>query len=254
VRALIAGEFKKLFGTRLWLWLLLGAVGLTAAFGALVIINADNPNNPTPPLTNAGGQRTLFAVGFSGAGAIVAVLGAIGMTVEFRHRTATSTFLATPSRTRVILAKLVTYGAVGVGFGLICAVVTIAVALPTLSAKGISVSLMDNGIPMALLASVLAVALYALIGVGLGAALHDQVAAAAGLLLYLFVAEPIVTRIGAFQSWAKFLPGPASSGLTDASQSGQEFLAPWLGGLVLVGYAALLAALGTTVTKRRDIS
>jgi ABC-2 type transport system permease protein len=254
VRALIAGEFQKLFGTRLWLWLLLGAIGLTVAFSVLVIINADNPNNPTPPLSDPGGQRTLFAVGFSGAGALAAVLGAIGMTAEFRHRTATPTFLATPSRARVVVAKVLSYGIVGTGFGVVCAAVTIAVALPALSAEGVSVSLLDNDIPMTLVASVLAIALFAMVGVGLGAALQDQVAATAGLLLYLFVLEPIVTRIDAFQSWAQYLPGPLSSGLTNVTQTGQEFLTPWLAGVVLAGYAVLLAVVGAMVTTRRDIT
>lgn len=254
MRALIAGEFQKLFGTRLWLWLLIACVALTALFGLLVVVNADNPNNPTPPLSEAGGQRTLLAVGLSGASPLAAVLGAIGMTTEYRHRTATSTYLATPARSRVVMAKVLTYGVVGFAFGLVSVVTAIAIALPMLAVKDLSVSLLGNGLPWTMLAVVAVVALYAMIGVGLGAVIHDQVAATAGLLIYLFVVEAVVTRIDALQNWTQFLPGPASSGLTDVTQEGQLFLAPWLGGLVLVGYVVVLAAAGTRVTIRRDVT
>jgi hypothetical protein len=49
----------------------------------------------TAPLTSPEGQRTLFAVASGGANTLVAVLAAIAITGEFRHKTATATFLAT---------------------------------------------------------------------------------------------------------------------------------------------------------------
>jgi len=110
---LIAGEFHKLFTTRLWLWLLLAAVATTALYVSLDIAFADDPDTWTYPLSTEEGQRTLLAIG-----AGVAPLVAIGLTGEFRHRTATATFLATPHRGRVVAAKLVTYALVGVGYAL----------------------------------------------------------------------------------------------------------------------------------------
>ena len=47
---------------------------------------------------------------------------------------------------------------------------------------------------------VAAVAIFGLIGVGLGALVREQVATVVGLLVYLFIAEPIVTRIPALHS------------------------------------------------------
>jgi ABC-2 type transport system permease protein len=146
MRRLVTAEFHKLATTRLWLWLLLGSVALTALYASLAIAFGDTPDNPTPPLASPGGQRTVFSVG-QGAGTLLAVLAAIGLTGEFRHQTATTTFLATPNRGQVVLAKLATYALVGIGYALICIAVTIAIALPWLNAKGIQVPLAATASP-----------------------------------------------------------------------------------------------------------
>jgi len=250
---LIAGEFEKVFSIRLWLWLLLGAAGLTALYASLTIVNADNPDTWVFPLSTGAGQRTLFSVG-QGTGSLVAVLGAIGLTSEFRHRTATATFLATPRRSQVVTAKLVTFPLLGAAYGLVCVVVTVAVALPWLSAKGIDVSLVANGIPGTLAGVVAGSALFGLVGVGVGALLRDQVGAVVVLLVYLFVAEPILTRVEVFSAWTPYLPGPAASALTQVSLTNQDFLAPWQGGLVLAGYGLALTLAGARLTIRRDIA
>jgi len=251
---LIAAEFWKLFTTRLWLWLLLGAVALTALFVSLAIAFGDDPDTWTLPFSTPEGQQTLFAIAAGGASPLVAVLAAIGLTGEFRHRTATATFLATPHRGRVVLAKLVTYGLVGAGYALVCIAVIVTIALPWLAAKDIDVSLTGNGIPRTMAGVIAAVAIYGLIGVGLGALLRDQVATVVGLLVYLFVVEPIVTRIPALSDWTRYLPGPADDALTQVSLSNQEFLAPWQGGLVLATYGIVFAVAGTFLALRRDVT
>src|SRR6266511_3030242 len=163
MRRLIAGEFGKLFTTRLWLWLLLASMALTALYASLAIAFDDDPDNFAPSLGSPAGQRLLFAVAGGAAKSLVAVLAAIGLTGEFRHKTVTATFLATPHRGRVVAAKLVTY----------------AVVIAT-------------------------VAVFAVLGVGLGALLRDQVATVVALLIYLFVAEPIITRISALGEWTSY--------------------------------------------------
>jgi hypothetical protein len=250
---LVTAEFHKLATTRLWLWLLLGSVALTALYASLAIAFGDSPDNPTPPLASPAGQRTVFSVG-QGAGTLLAVLAAIGLTGEFRHQTATTTFLATPNRGQVVLAKLATYALVGIGYALVCIAITVAIALPWLDAKGIQVPVGGNGIPATLAGVVAAVAIFGLIGVGLGALVREQAATVVGLLVYLFIAEPIVTRIPALSSWTIYLPGAAANALTQVAQANQNFLPPWQGGLVLAAYGLILAAAGTVLTIRRDVT
>jgi hypothetical protein len=166
---------------------------LLPMYASLTIVNADNPDTWVYPLSTGAGQRTLFSLG-QGSGSLVAVLGAIGLTSEFRHRTATATFLATPRRSRVVAAKLVTFPLLGAAYGLACVVVTVAIALPWLSANGIEVSLVANGIPGTLAGVVAGSALFGLVGVGVGALLRDQVGAVVVLLVYLFVAADRAAR------------------------------------------------------------
>lgn len=246
-------EFRKLLTTRLWLWLLLASAALTALFASLAIAYDDASDNATPPLWTPEGQHTLFSLG-AGTKPLIAVLAAIALTGEFRHRTASATFLATPQRGRVVIAKLVTFATVGVAYALVCIAVTIAIAVPWLSAKGIDVTLTGDGVPGTFAGVVAVLAVFGLIGVGLGALVRDQVATVVGLLIYLFVVEPVLTNIPALGSWTMYLPGAAANGLTQVAQSGLEFLDPWKGGIVLAAYGGGFAAVGTWLSMRRDVT
>jgi hypothetical protein len=251
---LIAAEFRKLFTTRLWLWLLLASAAWTGGFSALAIALGQRPGSLTPPLAGAAGQHALFAIGAGGAGPLAAILAAAGVAGEFRHRTATATFLATPRRSRVITAKLVTYLLAGASYALACVAVSLAVALPWLAARGIPVSLAGNGNLGVLGAVIMSVAVFGMTGAGLGALAGSEVITIAGLLLYLYVAEPLISHVTALGSWTAYLPGLAADGLTQARQAGVRLLPPWPGGLVFTAWAAVIACAGAFVTARRDIT
>ncbi len=180
------------------------------------------------------------------------ILGIIGMTQEYRHRTATPTFLVTPRRGQVILSKLLTYLGISLLFAVVVNAVVIAVALPWLSAKGASVSVSGENVEV-LLGSIGGAALYGMVGVGVGALLRNQVAAVVGSLIYLFVAEPILRSVPATAPVYKFLPGGALESIT-ATVGTTDLLERWQGALLLAGYGIVLAVLGWIFAVRRDIS
>lgn len=250
---LIQAEFAKLFSTKLWLWMLLGAFGL-AALGVSLTIGFDGQQgNPAPTLSTPEGQRNLFSAG--GASNVwVLILGIIAVTGEFRHQTVTPTFLATPRRGRVVIAKLISYAIVGVGYGIATILLVLAIALPWLSAKNIDVSLGSNGIPGTLAGVGAAVAVYALLGVGLGALLRNQIAAVVGALVYLFVIEQILSAVPVVRDYYKWLPGGANSALVGTFLPNVKLLEPYQGGLLLVGYGLVFAILGTQLAVRRDVT
>lgn len=253
-RSLIAGEIRKVGTTRLWLWLLVAAMALTALYAGLNIAFTDDPDNFAPHLSTPEGRRLLLAIAATPATTFAAVLAAIGITGEFRHRTATVTFLATPRRWRVAAAKLVTYGAAGAAFAAACLVVVISMGTPWLASMDIELTLNDDGVPGTLTGVVAAGAAFGLLGVALGALLRDQVATVVGLLVYRFVAEPILTSVPALHEWTLWLPGAAASGLARSTLENRDFLDPWLAALVLGGYVTLLATAGAIATARRDIN
>lgn len=251
---LVRGEFAKLWSTRLWLWLLLATMGLTALFASLNIAFNDDPGTLAPPLATAAGQRLLFGTAAGGAQTLVAVLAAIGVTTEYRHRTATTTLLSTPHRLRVVVAKLITYALVGAGYAIVCIAVVSAIAWPWLTARGIDPTMTGHGIPATMIGVITAVTGFAVLGVGLGTLLRDQTATVVGLLVYLFVAEPIVTRIPALQDWTVFLPGPSASALAQITLTDQDFLQPWQGGLMLTLYGVCAIIAGSLRTTRLDLT
>src|SRR5829696_5966745 len=58
---------------------------------------------------------------------IIVLLGAIGMTGEWRHRTITGSILAAPNRVRLLTAKALSYSAAGVVLSLGVTVATMVV-------------------------------------------------------------------------------------------------------------------------------
>src|SRR6266545_7524569 len=102
------------------------------------------------------------------------LLGILGMAGEFRHHTITQTFLTTPDRGRVVAAKLAAYSLTGIAVAVLTLTVTMAVALPWLSAKGLAVSVLDGELGRALAGTLLAAGLCGLLGVGVGALVRNQ--------------------------------------------------------------------------------
>lgn len=214
---LIRSKFRKLFSTKVWLWLLIGAAALAALFAILTLAFAGNPESGIP----ARDDPTIQPVVFNPAGAavvFVVILAIIGITQEFRHRTATPTFLTTPQRGRVVVAKLVTYLLAGLGYAVVTASVLIAIGVPWLSSAGAEVSLGGENREV-LLGGSLAVAIYALLGVGIGALVRNQVGAIVGVLVYLFVLEPIIRGIPATAPFYRWLPGGAQEAMTASFQA-----------------------------------
>lgn len=248
---LVRAEVRKLFSTKIWLWLLIGSAGLGALFAGLTLGFAGDPNSGIPPRDDPRIQSVVFNP--AGAAVVFAVvLSVIGITQEFRHRTATPTFLTTPHRHRVVVAKLVTYFVAGLGYAVVTAAVLLAIGIPWLSSSGADVSLGgDNG--KVLLGGGLAVALYALIGVGVGALVRNQVGAIVGALVYLFVLEPIIRGIPATAPFYRWLPGGAQEAMTASFQAPEDLLERWQGALLLIGYGLLAAALAAVLTLRRDV-
>ena len=68
-----------------------------------------NDGQALPDVGTSAYEQAAFRRGAANATVLLLILGIIGMTQEYRHRTATPTFLVTPRRGRVVAAKLLAY-------------------------------------------------------------------------------------------------------------------------------------------------
>ncbi|RBY86439.1 ABC transporter permease [Blastococcus sp. TF02A-30] len=247
---LVRAELTKLFTTKVWLGLLLGAVVMVAAFAVFFTAFAGDPESGIPEVGTAAYDDLALSTA-ANANILFLILGIIGMTQEYRHRTATPTFLTTPKRGQVVIAKLIAYALAGAAFALVVVVVNYVVVAIHAGALGSAPALnADNVETMA--SSWLALIIYSVIGVGLGALLRNQVGAIVGGLVYLFVVEPIIRSVPATAGAYKWMPGGALEALT-ATFEGPELLQAWQGGLLLLGYGLVAALLGTLLAVRRDV-
>lgn len=252
---LVRAEWTKLFTTRVWIGLLLGGCAMAGGFAALLTAFAgQQTENGGPPVPDVGTpvyEQAAFAVS-ANATVLLLILGIIGMTQEYRHRTATPTFLVTPRRGRVVVAKLIAYFLAAIPLALVIVATDVLVVELYAGGRGAAPSISGDNLRV-LVGAWAALVLYALIGVGVGALLGNQVGAIVGALVYLFVVEGIVIRlIPAIAPVFKWLPGGALQAMT-ATLDDVDLLQPWQGALVLLGYGLVAAVLGTFLAVRRDI-
>jgi ABC-2 type transport system permease protein len=246
---LVHAELLKLWTTRTARVLLALAAAGTAALTVVVLTFAGRPGQPAlgddalrQLVLAPNGPLTLAAL----------VLGILGMAGEFRHGTATSTFLVTPVRGRVVAAKLAAAAAGGLAIALVAAAVILAIALPWLPAKGVDVTLADPGLAARLTGLAAAVALYAVLGTGLGALFRNQFAAViVGLLWWQGGVEDLVLGLLRRPGLERWLPDGAALALT---APGDGTLPMWAGGLVLAAYGLVLALVGGRLVVRRDLT
>ena len=248
---LVRPEWTKMLTTRVGIGLLAAACVMAGGFTALITAFAGDPQSGLPAVDSDQYEQVALA---NGANVVVLslILGIIGMTQEYRHRTATPTFLVSPRRGRVVVAKLAAYAVATVPFALAVLAVTVLVVVVYGGARGAQLSWTSDDLEV-LVRSGLAIVIYGIIGVGVGALLRNQVGAIVGALVYLFVVEGIVFRaIPAIASAFKWLPGGALEAMT-ATLNSTDLLDPWQGGLLLLGYGLLAALLGTVLAVRRDV-
>lgn len=248
---LVSAELLKVTSTKMWLGLL-GALVVYISIGIVATVFApEQPGVTIARLSTPAGMRNLFAQG--GGGYLFAiVIGTLGMTQELRHQTLTSTLLAEPRRNRVMVAKMAAYGVIGAFYGAVGVLFGYALALALLPFK-------DHGdLPVTAMwqiagGAVLGCALFAVLGVAIGALVRNQIAAVLGVLVWVVLVEALLVAL--LPKIGKWLPGGALNGILQATGiNDAQYLPVWAGAVVLVGYTVVLGALAAATTQRRDVT
>jgi ABC-2 type transport system permease protein len=240
---LIRAELLKLSTIRVTWALLAGAAGLSALFASLEAYRAGNGNSGVAPITTAAGLLTVTTV--TGFGMLLAaVLGLISATGEFRHGSATLTYLATPHRGRVLAAKAVAAACFGAGFGLVAALVAVGVGVGFAAGHGGTLALGAGALAGHAAGAVLGGALLAALGVALGSLVRSQLAAIIGVFVWAVLIESLVG--GLFPGIRPYLPYTAATTLAGAPLGAAAFgparEVSGGGPLPFVAAAALIAA------------
>ena len=246
---LLRAEWLKITSTRMLIGMLIGALAFTALGVVAQIFSSGQPG--APALTDPAAVRGIYASAGSAA-IFVLVLGIIGMTTEYRHMTVTSTFLATPQRGRVMVAKMMVHAVLGLLFAIVCFVLAVLLATALLPLKE-HASIEASVIWQIFGGALLAFAFYGVVGVALGALIRNQIAAILAALVWVLLVEALVVAF--LPKVGKFLPGGAANGVLQATSfSSEGYLPVWQSSLVLLGYGVLFAVIAARTTLRRDIT
>jgi ABC-2 type transport system permease protein len=254
-------ELLKLTSTRLSYGLLATVLVLTPAWTSIEASRAGKPNGPAALFT-ASGQTSIIA---GGAWALIFAI-VLGVTIssgEFRHQTATNTYLAVPGRNRVLAAKAAAGAIGGAVFGLAAYAVTLVVGLSFTGAHGYRLvigagTLADWGI-----GHMVGAALLGAIGVVVGSLVRSQLAAIIGVFMWTLVVESLIG--GLFESARPYLPYTAAAALAGlplgAANFGPSGGVAGVSALPFAAATALLAAIALAgglvaarTTVRRDIT
>jgi ABC-2 type transport system permease protein len=273
---LVRAELRKIRTTSTW-WIF--GVILLPLWALAVLYNWATTNN----LNNAGRTEglspeqaeqlrvageavniatTLYTSGQFLGVLLVMLLGAILVTNEFFHQTATTTFLVTPVRERVVYAKLAASVLLGLLFWVITTIGNLIAVPFILRSMDLGAQLGEPAIWRAIGLNALAFALWAILGVGFGVLIRSQLAATLTLsigyvignfgatLAFFLLTEYVARWISKLQV---IVPTTASQ-LMIAGTDLPGNPPRWVGAAVLIGYAVVAGTIGTLIMRRRDIS
>jgi ABC-type transport system involved in multi-copper enzyme maturation permease subunit len=263
----VRAELRKFFTTRLWWGMAIAMLLSGAAFAVLFAFfftsdAAQGPQGGVVPSTDAAITKAVFTGGLQVGYLLTLAIGVLTIGSEYRHQTITATFLAIPRRGRVMAAKVAALLVVGAFYGVLSLAGAVGAGGLVLVSKGIA-PFADPSIWRTLALSLLVLGLWALIGLGAGILIPNQIAALLISIAVAWIVEPVLSLVLALTEWGKsispYLPSRATSAMVEATSGGFDGqpidqLSWWAGALVLIAYAVVMAGLGTWRTLRSDIS
>ncbi len=248
---LLAAEVRKLSTARTT-WILTAIGAAFAGFGAGFFLFEEAFSGP---FTGSDPQVAAAIDQVGGMSVIVLVVGVLSLTTEFRHATIGRTLQITPSRTRVLTAKLV----VGAAYGVVYFVASLGVVavLIGIAATGTDLEL-GAEVREALWHGPVGLALTAVFGVAVGALLRSQVVAITVSLVYVMLVETLVNQFA--PQVARWLPFQALNALflSDEAmgQMPEGMVSPLPPGTALgvfVAYVAAFSVAAVWLLRARDV-
>ncbi|MEJ7824066.1 MAG: hypothetical protein WKF48_01480 [Solirubrobacteraceae bacterium] len=242
--ALLKAELLKLRTTRTFAALIGSALALSLALlvlsGLLTDYNVEED------------VRLLFAGDFTGI--FILLLGAMGMSGEWRHRTITSAVLAAPDRLRLLAAKTLSYAVAGVVVSFLITGMLMLIGTIILSSRD-QLTLGSADLIDVMWRNLVVAAYLGAVGVLVGTIVRSQVGAIIGLIVWFLIVESAL--FGLAPDVAKFAPlNGAPGGIIDVSfdDGDTTLLAPGIAALVMFGWVTAMLAAGAALIRGRDLT
>ncbi|BCY11539.1 ABC transporter permease subunit [Actinoplanes sp. L3-i22] len=208
---------------------------------------------------------TIYTAGQMIGVLLACLLGIVLITSEYHEQTATTTFLWTPHRSRVVGGKLGTAVLMAGLAWLISTVLSVIAGAVFLHGEGYGTQLGHWGVLRAILLNLAAYAIWAVFGIGFGALIRNQLGATvSATVLYLIgttagatVFELLNTYVVP-KDWVLtaqvVVPSIASAVMISPTKTFDQSPAQWVGAAVLIGYGIVAGVVGTAILRRRDVA
>jgi ABC-2 type transport system permease protein len=244
VIAQLRAEILKVRSTRTTLGLVLGMTALILLFVILTALLTS-----VHEMGQRDQQRSLYAIG-SFAGLFAALAGIMLVTGEYRFGTIRPTYLFTPKRSTVLVAKMTASLVAGLVFALIGEILSVGIGGLILHERSVSMALSQHDYWLLTIGTLIGTALWGGIGVGLGMIVRNQVGAIIGILAWGFVIQNLLFALA--PSVGRWTPDSAQNGMMGMTDA--HLLDPGVGGIVLVGWTIVFCVAGAVMAAGRDVT
>jgi ABC-2 type transport system permease protein len=181
--------------------------------------------------------------------AVLLLFGIVGAAAEYRHRTLAPALLIAPDRGRLLIARLLAYAVAALAIGVVMLVICFAIAIPLLNGES-GPDLTGSDYARAAAGGLIASVLCAVLGVGIGTLVRNQVAAVVGALCWFFIVEPLIPLLS--DKAARYTIGQSSATLGGATTS--DALSFPVALITLLAWCAVFLVAAVLVDRRRDVT
>jgi ABC-2 type transport system permease protein len=260
----LRAELRRIATTKLWWIVLICIFVLSAGYAALPAVVAllqSRADLGTSPFTDPGIIRSIYNGGNVLSRILAMVVGIATVGSEYRHGTLASSYLATPNRARMLLNKAGALLIFGVIFGITSVAAGILVSVPFVLGNNGRFLLDQPETWRSIILGVCSIALWTLIGMGIGILIKNMLAALLIGIILGFLVEPIISVVFFLKRWDQLLnlmPSGATNAMLEITSpvlfAGHHPSPWWLAALILTAWCLLPALAGVLSAVRRDVA
>jgi ABC-type transport system involved in multi-copper enzyme maturation permease subunit len=254
---LARSEWTKLRTVRSTMWTIVITVVLGLGVSAIATAETRaNWSTMSPASIQGFDPTSLSLVGTFIAQFAVGVLGVLVMSAEYSTGTIRAVFSAAPRRLDVLLAKILVFTAVAVVVSEFVAFASFFLGQELLTSPAIHATLATPGALRAVVGCGLFIATLGLLGLGLATIIRHSAGAIScfvGILLVLpLLVQALPNSIAV--DVRRFMPDRIGAVMitTNGGFNGTNVFSPWVGLLIMVGYAVAACVIGAVLLSRRD--